>query len=104
MRGCEIGFAKASFVILYIGFRRRLSIPPGKRHQVVPAGTAKRLDHIEMVTARAVERFRKGIGISPDPVDLLCQQIDGFDQAGITAETEQDLMEAEIAVEDGQQI
>ena len=104
MRGRQIDNAKASFVSLDIGFRRRFQVLPGECHQIVAARTAKRLDHLDMVAARAIQRFRKCIGIRPDAVGLLGQQIDGFDQAGIAAESEQYLMKTEIAVEDGQEV
>ena len=104
MRGRQIGSAKASFVSLDIGFRRRFQMAPRKRHQIGAARAAQRLDHFNMVAAGTIERFRKCIGIRSDAVGLLRQQIDGFDQAGIAAETEQQLMKTEIAVEDGQEV
>src|SRR6266852_4943756 len=77
---------------------------PGERHQVVSARTTKRLDHIKVVAAGAIERFRKRICIRPDTVDLLGKEIDRFDQTGIAAETEQNLVKTEVAVKDGEQV
>src|SRR6478752_6135092 len=72
--------------------------------QLVAARTAQRLDHVEMIAARAVERFRERIRVGADAVDLPRQEIDGLDQAGIAAETEQRLVKSQIAVEHGQHL
>ncbi len=72
--------------------------------KLIPARATKCLDHIQMIAASPVERFRKRMCVRPDSVDLLCQQIDGFDQTGIAAKAEQDLMKTQVAVKDGQQI
>jgi len=77
---------------------------PRQRLELAPARAAKRRDHVQMVLAGAVERVRKGIGVGANSVDLLRKQIDGLDQAGVAAQSEQELMEAEIALEDRQQV
>ena len=77
---------------------------PGQRHQIVTARAAQCLDHIEVIAAGPIERFRKGVGIRSDTVDLLRQEIDGFNQAGIAAESEQNLVKTEIAVKHGEQV
>jgi hypothetical protein len=76
-----------------IGLRRRLKMTPGQREPRVPA-----------LAAGAIERLRKRMGVRPDAVDLLRQQIDGFDQAGVAAKTERHLVKAEVAVEHRQRI
>jgi len=57
-----------------------------------------------MIKARAIERFRRCIGIEAYSVDLPCQLIDGLDQAGIAAQAKQYLVKAQIAVEHSEQI
>ena len=52
------------------------------------------------VETAAIERFGKSIGVRANSVDLLRKQIDGLDQAGIAAQSEQKLMETQVAVED----
>jgi hypothetical protein len=58
---------------------------PRQRDQFAALGAAQRLDHIEVIAPRAVKLLRKGIGIGADAVDLLRQQLDGFDQTSIAA-------------------
>jgi hypothetical protein len=70
---------------------------PGEYHQVVPARTAKRLDYVQMVPAGTIERFRECVRVRPDSVNLLGQQVDRFDQAGIAAEAVQDPVKTERA-------
>ena len=54
--------------------------------------------------AGAIERLRKRMGIGSDAIDLLRQEIDGLDQAGIAAQPEQHLVKTEVAVKHRQQI
>src|ERR1700757_3799417 len=82
------GTAKALLVGPDIGLGRWLEVASGQLDQFVAARGAQRLDHVEMVAACAIERFRKRIRIGTDAVDLLCQEIDGLDQAGIAAQAE----------------
>ena len=77
---------------------------PSQRDQVFAARTAKRLDHVQMVTARPIQRLRKRIGVKPDAVDLAREQLDRLDQAGIAAQPEQKLVKAEVTVKHRQQV
>src|SRR5476651_1931368 len=104
MRGCQFGFAEVPLISLDIGFRRRLQMASRQPDEVVSTRTAKRLDHLQMIKAGAIERFGKGIGIGANAVNLLGQQVDGFDQAGIAAEAVQFPMKTEVAVKHSEQV
>ena len=74
-------------------------MPPGERDELVAVRTAQRLDHVEMILPGALKRVRKRIHKGPDAINFLCQKIDHFDQAGVTAKAEQNLMKTEITIE-----
>src|SRR5262249_48970942 len=69
-----------------IGLGRRAQMAPVQLDQFIATRRAQRRDHLEMIAARAVERFGKRVRVGADAVDLLCKHIDGLDQAGIAAE------------------
>jgi len=46
---------------------------PGQRHQLVPTRTAKRLDHIQMVPAGAIEGVGKCMRIRADSLYILSE-------------------------------
>ena len=61
-------------------------------------------DHVDVVTARTIERIRESIGIGSDAVDLLRELFDRFDETAIAAQLEQSPVKIKVAVEYGQQI
>src|SRR5450759_1592041 len=72
---------------------------PRERDQRVAIRTPQRCDHVDVVTTRTIERIGEGIGIRSDPIDLLREQLDRFDETCITAQLKQSPVKIKVAVE-----
>src|ERR1039458_9091889 len=77
---------------------------PRERNQRVAIRTPQRCDHFDVVTTRTIERIGEGIGIKSDPIDLLREQLDRFDETCIAAQLKQSPVKIKVAVEYRQQI
>src|ERR1700690_2952130 len=75
-----------------------------ERDQRVTVRCTQGSDHVDVVTTRTIERIGEGIGIGADPIDLLREQLDRFNEACITAQLKQSPVKIKVAIEYRQQI